>query len=141
MSQVAVRDKQYVLIWQIADNLYRVGGSHTYVGPGFDLRGGVDVADHGQILVLFPGSVDDRFVHHVRHRAVGGGVRHENGLLRIQKLGALSHEGDAAEHENRVRKLHRQLAQIKGVSDIIGNFLHLRRCIVMRQNNGVFFFF
>ena len=37
-TEVLIGNKEDILIGQVADNLYRVGGSHAYVRPGFDFR-------------------------------------------------------------------------------------------------------
>ena len=75
------------------------------------------------------------------HRAVCRCVGHEDTLLGIEDLCALSHKLDARKDNGAAVELGRDLAQVKRVAYIIRYVLYLGGYVVMRENHRVLFFF
>ena len=71
--------------------------THTSLG-GLKLRSRVHITDDSHIVILLPDGLYLISIGHVSHRAVGGHVRKEDSLFRIEDLCAFSHERDTAKH-------------------------------------------
>jgi hypothetical protein len=78
----------------------------------------------------------------VRGAAVGEGaarlqVRHHHRALRVQDLGGLGHEVDAAEDDDVAVHLLRRLGELQRVADHVGQVLDLGFLVIMGQDDRI----
>ena len=99
---MAVRDKADILIWKGTDDLQGVGAGDAHIGAALELRRGIDIADHGQILHPLPQGRDFLRVGHMGHGTVRARLGQQDSFVRTENFGALAHEADAGEADHRV---------------------------------------
>ena len=112
-----------------------------YASVRLDIRRRIYVAYDGQVVVLPAHIFYSLRRDHMRHRAVGRAVRHDDPFLRIEDFRAFSHETYAGEHDRLRVSFLCLLAQVKRIADVIGDALYLGRHVVMGQHDGALFFF
>ena len=137
VAQMHVGDEEDVLLRQLAHHLDGVGGGHAHVAPALDLGGGVDVADHGEVVVARLDRVHVSLAHHVRHGAVGRGLGKQHRARGVEHLGALGHERHAAQHDGRAVERAGQTCQVERVAHVVGEGLRLAGNVVVREDDGV----
>ena len=140
-AQVAVRDKQNLVIAQLRDDLHRRRGGHTDIADGFQLCGGIDVCDHGMIRILHLHRTDHLLVHLLRHRTTGSGVRKIYVLFRRKDLYGLRHKAHAAHQHILLRRILCLYTQRIGIPRKISNFQNITGLITMCQDTEITFLF
>ena len=102
-----------------------------------DRRRRVDIIDDGVAGILLQPFGIQVGRAAVGKRAAGVQVGQQDQLVRVDNLGGLGHEVDAAEDDHVGIGLRRRLRQRQAVADMVGQILNLGVLIVMRQNDGV----
>ena len=140
-AQIAVGDKEYVLIRQGSDDGNGVGGGDANVALRFELSRGIDIADNGKVVKSASHFLYLSRRDHMRHRAIGLEVGHQHLFVRIEDLGTFAHKGHAAKNDNIRRAFFGRLGKIKGVAHKIRNLLHLGRGVIMGKYYRIFLSF
>ena len=133
-AEVLVWNEDYLVVWrELRHYALCVARSDADVAFGLHLRGGIHVADCLCAWMLRLELAKLRARYHVCHRAAGGRVGNENGLLWIQDSRRLGHEVDAAENYHvgvHLRGAPRELERVAG--EVCG-VLHLGTAVVVRE--------
>ena len=114
-----------------------VAGGDADVAFRLDLGRGVDVAHRKRAGMLRLERAQLLAGNHVGHRTARRRVRNEHDLGRIQDGGRLGHEIDAAEDDHVCLDLRGLARQLQRVAGEVGNVLHLRPLVVVREDDGV----
>ena len=77
----------------------------------------------------------------VGQRAPRALVRHQHQLVRIKDLGRFGHEMHPRENDHIGVGAFGVLRQLQRVADRVGHVLDVRLLVIMRQDDGVKFFF
>ena len=87
---------------------------------------------------LLPALLDARLVGHVGHRASGGEVRQDHGLLgRREQVGGLGHEVHAAEHDRLgIGPGERGVRELERIADEVGVLDHLVALVEVAEHDG-----
>jgi hypothetical protein len=119
------------------DDLNGVRGGADDVAFGFDLDGGVDIADDDVVRVLaFEGAEHfDRAA--VDEGAAGIAVRDDDGAGGIEGLGGFGHEPDAAEGDDFAVEFPGFAGEFEAVADDVGEFLDLGFLVVVGEDDRV----
>ena len=133
-----VRQKQHFLVGgNRVDDLDRVARSTAVVALRFHFRGRVHVRDDDRPRVLCLPFSQLLGIDRRRQRASCRKVGKKHSFLGRQHRCRLGHEVDAAEHDHVRLRLRRFAAQSQRIADEIGDVLHFRSLIIMRENHRV----
>ncbi len=133
-AEVLVWNEDYLVVWRERRHYALcIARSDADVALGLHLRGGIHVADCLCAWMLRLEFAKLRARYHVCHRAAGGRVGDEDGLLRIENRRGFGHEVDAAENYHvgvHLRGAPRELERVAG--EVCG-VLHLGTAVVVRE--------
>ena len=118
-------------------DLHRIARSAQNVALGFHFDRRIDVGNHRVIRIrALPGP---QILHRtaIHQAAPGVLIRHHHDALRIQHLGRLRHEPDAAKRDHVAREIPGLASQFQAIADGIGQLLNLGVLVMMRQNDGL----
>jgi hypothetical protein len=126
-----------VLVPYVLDHRDRVRRRAAVVGLRLDLGGRVHVHDDdGAGMLRLPCAQligRDR----VGERAPGLEIGEQHRLLRGEDRGRLRHEVDTAEDDHLAARGRRLAREPERVAHVVGDLLHLRNLVVVRQDHGV----
>ena len=140
-TQIAVRNKEDLVIAQLRNDLDRRRRSHADIANGFQFCGGVDVCHNGIVRILHLYSTDHLFIHLFCHRTACRGVGQVYVFFRRKDLHSFRHEPHAAHEHVLLRCILCLHAQSIGISGKVSNFQNIASLIAVCQNTKVAFFF
>src|SRR5712671_4877884 len=135
--EILVGQEDHLVAAQALDHLQCVRRRAADVALGLHLGRGVDVGHdrHAREAVAQHAHVLGR--DRLRQRAAGAAIRDQHHFVRIEDLGGLGHEMDAALHDHARLGLGRLARELQRVADEIGDaIVDFRRLVIMRQNDG-----
>ena len=140
-AEVAVGNKEDIVIIDFFDDLHRRGAGDADVADGFELRRGVDIGDDRIAGIVLLDLLDHLLVHLVCHIAARERLRQQDGLFGREQLAGFRHKAHAA-HQNRlIVHLRGVDAQLIAVARVVGNLTDFSCLIAVSQNANVLFFF
>ena len=121
----------------VADDSLGVAGGTDDVAQRLHRRAAVDVADDEVIGVRPDELLERRRRAAVGERTARGKVRQQHELVRVEDLGGLRHEVDAAEHDDVRVGARGRLRERQAVADDVGDVLDVGLLVEVGQDDGV----
>ncbi len=120
-------------------DLVRVAARANHIGERFHSRTAIDVSDHVIILVSVILQKGRQFLRRTRFRQRTSRLQvgQNDALRRIDDLGRLGHEMNAAKQNDVRIRFRRLITQAQRVADKIGHVLEFRDLVVVGQDNCV----
>ena len=140
LRQILIRNAQHAWGIEALDDLDGVGGCAGDIAFGFDGSRGVDIGDnrHARIGLAQHPHVFRR--DRSRKRTTGPHIGNQNGFVRRQNFRGLGHEVHAGLHDDLGIDASGFFGELQTVTAEIGDAVEdLRRHVVVRQDDGVFF--
>ncbi len=139
--QIAVGNENYFLLRQTLYDLGGVRRSAADVRFRLHCRARVNICHNCRVRVLFLLGAQSFDVHHRCHWAARIWLGMHNNLAWVEDYRRFDHEIHAAENYDFRVCLLRLKAERQRVAYEIGNVLHLRALVVVREDDGVFLLF
>ena len=139
-AEVAVRDETDVLVRQRFHDFLCICRGNNDIGHCLGLAGRIDITDNRTARILLTHLCDIFRRNHMCHRTVRREIRHQDGFFRAEDFRAFAHKTHTAEQDGTLRSVCRNLAQIIGIPDVIGDVLHVIFHIKVRKHYDILFF-
>ena len=140
-AEVAVGNKEYLVVIYPAANLNRRGRGHAHVADCLEVCGGVDVGDYGIIRQTLLHLLDELSVHLVCHRAARVGVGQIDALVGRKQLAGLRHKAHAAHDDIFIADLACVDAELVAVAREVRDLKYLLRLIAVGKDTDVLLLF